>query len=38
MQYVIIDTGKSCIKKHYKNKLHLLFIKIYCYFKHYEII
>lgn len=38
MNYVIIDTGKQCIKKIYKNKIHLFFIKIYCYIKHYEII
>lgn len=38
MKYVIIDNGTKCIKKYYKNKLHLLLIKIYCFFKGYEII
>lgn len=38
MQYVIIDTGTKCIKKHYRNKIHLFFIKLYCFFKKYEII
>lgn len=38
MRYVIVVTDTKCIKQHYRNKLHLLFIKIYCFFKGYEII
>ena len=38
MNYVIIDTGKECRKKHYRNKLQLLFIKLYCYINHYDML
>lgn len=38
MKYVILYNDKVCIKKYYKNKFHLWLIKIYCFFKGYEII
>lgn len=38
MKYIVINTHEKCIKKYYKNKLHLFFIKLYCNYKKYEII
>lgn len=38
MKYVILYNDKICIKKHYRNKIHLFFIKIYYSLKGYEII
>lgn len=38
MKYIVILTPEKCIKKHYRNKLDLLFIRLYCYIKKYEIL
>lgn len=38
MQYIIVNKNKKYEKVFYKNKIHLFFIKLYCYFKHYEIL
>ena len=38
MKYIIIYNDKICIKKYYKNKFHLFFIKLYYKFKGYEIL
>ena len=37
MLYILVDNGKEIKKMFYKNKLELFVLKIYCYFKHYEI-